>query len=692
MAKTQDFLVEIGTEELPPGDLQNLTNAFANGLKQCLLENKIEFAADQIKTFATPRRLAVLISHVSEQQPEQLVERRGPAFTAAFNPDGSPTKAAIGFADSCGVDFKQLTTQETDKGKWLFFSQTVAGKKTIDLLPQFVEKSLAELPIKKRMRWGNGEYSFVRPVHWVLMLFGKQIVPTKIFGIAAGNVTYGHRIHHPQPIKISAPQDYAQTLEKSGYVIADFEQRREKIEQQTFDLCAQQNGVPVIDQSLLDLVTGLVEYPVALLATFDADFLRVPKECLISAMQDHQKCFPMLDRSEQLLAKFVLISNLDSTDPKTVVRGNELVMHARLADAKFYYDVDRQRTLLSRVDSLKNIVYQKQLGSLYEKVLRIENLSSHIAQKISADITQTKRAAQLCKCDLVTNMVYEFPELQGIMGYYYALHDGESTAVATALKDYYLPKTAQDNLPSDPISIALALADRIDALVGMFGIGNIPTGEKDPYALRRQALAVLRIMIEKNINLDLKDLFAQALTSYTVTIKDNTDELLNFCFDRLKAWYLANNVPAKTFAAVVANMPSNPLDFHQRLNAVTKFQTLPAAESLAAANKRVQNILEKSALPAANVNEEINAQLITSAEEKQLFNDLQNKESEIKPLMQKSDYTAVLQSLATLQAPINNFFDHVMVMVDDQQVRNNRLHLLQRLRNLFLQVADISLL
>jgi glycyl-tRNA synthetase beta chain len=692
MSKAEDFLVEIGTEELPPDDLQNLANAFADGLKGSLTENHIDFNHDQVKIFATPRRLAVLIPHVGTTQPDQLVERRGPAMAAALNADGTPTKAALGFAESCGVTFTELSTQETEKGKWLFFTRTVAGKQTIDLLPGFVEKSLAQLPIKKRMRWGQGDFSFVRPVHWILMLFGSKNVQANIYGVESSNYTFGHRIHHPQPIMITKPADYACELERVGSVIADFAQRRSMIEEQTFDLAAQQNGVPVIEQALLDKVTGLVEYPYALVASFDANFLRVPKECLISAMQDHQKCFAILDRSEKLLPKFILISNIDSIDPQTVVRGNELVMHARLADATFHFDNDQKQTLDSRVERLKTIVYQKQLGSLYDKVLRIEQLAQYIAAKINTNTEQAKRAAHLCKADLVTDMVYEFPELQGIMGYYYALHDGEAQPVAIALKEYYQPKSATDKLPENPIAIALALADRIDTLVGMFGIGNVPTGEKDPYALRRQTLAVLRILIEKNISLDLKDLFAHALKNYTVKINDATDELINFCFERLKAWYLSNNIPAKTFAAVVANNPSNPLDFHQRINAVTKFQALPAAESLAAANKRVQNLLEKSALNAINKNFEINAQLITTAEEKQLYADLQHKETEVAPLMQNADYTAVLQSLATLQAPVDNFFNNVMVMVDDQNLRNNRLYLLQRLRNLFLQVADISLL
>ncbi|HSX20686.1 MAG TPA: glycine--tRNA ligase subunit beta, partial [Gammaproteobacteria bacterium] len=505
-----------------------------------------------------------------------------------------------------------------------------------------------------------------------------------------GDVTYGHRIHHPEAITIALPNIYEDKLEQEGCVIANFAKRQQLIKQGIIDLAQKEHAEPVIDQALLDLVTGLVEFPIALLATFAADFLRVPKECLISAMQDHQKCFALLDTQGNLLPKFILISNIESIDPKAVIHGNELVMTARLADAAFHYDNDQKSTLESRVAKLKTIVYQKQLGSLYDKVTRIEQLSSYLAPLLSADQKHVQRAAHLCKADLLTNMVYEFPELQGIMGYYYALHDKEPKDVAIAIQEHYKPRTASDDLPDSKCGIAVAIADRVDTLVGFFGIGNVPTGEKDPFALRRQALAIVRILIEKNINLDLRALMQTAVKNYAGKIKDSTDELMQFCFERLKAWYLANGVQARTFDAVLFSNPNNPLDFNKRIYAVTAFQKLPAAASLAAANKRVQNILEKNSSNAQRT--EINAQLISSPEEKQLLNDITSKEVEIAPLMQQADYTSVLQSLASLQAPVDNFFDKVMVMVDDEKVRNNRLNLLHRLRNLFIQVADISLL
>lgn len=694
MAKAEDFLIEIGTEELPPSEQQNLSKSFAELLTGYLTEANISFDSAHIKTYATPRRLAVLIPQVATQQPEQIVSKRGPAMNAAYNADGTPTKAALGFAESCGVNIKDLSVQETDKGKWLYFAQTNPGSKTIELLPLFVENTLTRLPIKKRMRWGNGDFAFVRPMHWVLMLFGEEVVKAKICGLETGNITYGHRIHHPGSLKIDIPSIYADRLEQDGYVIADFNERKETIEQEILRLANKENSLPVMDQGLLDMVTGLVEYPVALIARFDKDFLRVPKECLISAMQDHQKCFALVDQRDNLLPKFILISNLKSTDPETVIHGNELVMNARLADAAFHYDNDQKHTLASRVEKLKTIVYQKQLGSLFDKVMRVQKLAEYIAPQIDADANNIKRAAYLCKADLLTSMVYEFPELQGIMGCYYALNDKEAQEVAIAIQEHYKPRTAADSLPASSYGIALAIADRVDTLVGFFGINNIPTGEKDPFALRRQALAVLRILIEKNLNLNLNDLFAEAFANYSAQLNRTLidDNLLAFCAERMKSWCISNEIEQKNLEAVLAleNTKFHPYDFYQRMLAVSAFQKLPAAQSLAAANKRVHNLLGKNPVQTSNKQVDIDVRLISAPEEKQLFTDVQNKENEIAPLMQDRNYTAVLQSLASLQTPVDNFFDKVMVNVEDEKVRNNRINLLQRLRNLFLQVADIS--
>lgn len=689
MRQVEDFLVEIGTEELPPKDLERLSRDFKSLLEAALIKANIQFNIDATEVFATPRRLALLFKDVATQQQDSVVEKRGPAIAAAYNADGSPTKAALGFAASCGISFADVSELKTDKGAWLHFTQTVSGKKTTDLLSDLVQQALTALPVKRAMRWGNGDISFVRPVHWIVMLHGTNVVSGNIFGLTNSNISYGHRIHANGPIVITSPNTYVQQL-ADAKVIASFDARRNYIVQAITKLAKLQHGTPVIDPSLLDQVTGLVEHPVALVANFKTEFLRVPKECLISAMQDHQKCFALLDANGDLMPKFILISNLESTSPDAVITGNELVMNARLADAAFYFDKDQQQALDVRVEQLKTVVYQKKLGSLYDKVLRIQKLATMIASNIGASVKDTERAAYLCKADLLTNMVYEFPELQGVMGKYYALHDKESAIVASAIEEHYKPRFATDSLPNSKEAVCIALADRIDTLVGFFGIGNIPTGEKDPYALRRQALAVMRLLIALPIGLDLAQLLTTAYNNYNESIKDANKELLNFCFERFKAYYL-NDFTPQMFASVLAMNVTTPQDFYKRLQAVKEFQALQASASLAAANKRVQNILEKNNVIANNNTQEIDIELLTPPEQN-LFTELQKKEAEIAPLLMVADYAGILHSLATLQEPVDKFFTEVMVMVDDISLRNNRISLLQRVRNLFLKVADISLL
>ncbi len=701
MHKAEDFLVEIGTEELPPQDLQLLSSSLANSIQQALNEQSLTFTKEKVKIFATPRRLAVLIPQLSTQQPEQLITKRGPAINAAYNADGSPTKAALGFAESCGVDIKQLSVQETDKGQWLYFEQKASGKMSIDLLPAIVENALQQLPIKKRMRWGAGENSFVRPMHWILMLLGDNIVPANIWGIQSNNLTYGHRIHNPKPIKIELPELYEDKLEQEGFVIASFAKRQTIIADEIASLATSQNGTAVLDQNLLDLVTGLVEFPVALLASFDATFLNVPKECLISAMQDHQKCFALLDKEGKLMPKFILISNLKSTDPDTVIRGNELVMHARLADAQFHYNNDLKHTLESRVEKLKTIIYQKKLGSLHDKVTRIGQLATYIASNWPTDPLKIKRAADLCKADLLTNMVYEFPELQGIMGYYYALNDKEADDVAIALEEYYKPRTAIDNLPNNQYALALALADRIDSLVGFFGIGLIPTGEKDPYALRRQALAVIRILVDKKINLILEDVIKHAISLYPAGLFDAANslktatELLLFFSERMKGWVTSNNISPQVYVAVQKVIDNknmyDPLDIFNRINAVVAFQKSPQAENLTAANKRVRNFFNNPTQINAH-DTAVDSALLSVPEEIILFEEINKKETETKPMQDEKNYSAILQALTSLQQPTDKFFEKVMVNVEDVDIKQNRLRLLNRLRKLFNGVADISLL
>lgn len=689
MSQVEDFLVEIGTEELPPNDLEFLSLQFAEILENSLIKANIKFNAQATEVFATPRRLGIFLKDVALQQQDSVVEKRGPAITATYNADGSPTKAALGFAASCGVPFNEITELKTEKGAWLHFKQSVAGKKTTTLLSDLVQQALLALPIKRNMHWGKGEISFVRPVHWIVMMHGKNIVPGNIFGLSNSNISYGHRIHASGPIIITSPNTYVKQL-ADAKVLVSFAARRNYIAQLITDLAKQQHGTSIIDPNLLDQVTGLVEHPVALAANFKAEFLRVPKECLISAMQDHQKCFALLSADGKLMPKFILISNLESTDPQVVINGNELVMNARLADAAFYFDKDQQQALENRVEQLKTVVYQKKIGSLYDKVLRIKKLATMIAVNIGANVKDTERAAYLCKADLLTNMVYEFPELQGIMGKYYALHDQESPVVANAIEEHYKPKFATDSLPKSKEAICIALADRIDTLVGFFGIGNIPTGEKDPFALRRQALAVMRLLIALPEKLDLAALLATAFNNYEGTINNYNAELITFCFERFKAYFLSDFTP-QMFAAVVAMGITSPLDFYQRLQAVKEFQALPVAASLAAANKRVQNILEKNNVATNSNPVAIEVRLLTTPEQN-LFAALQQKEAEIAPLLVGANYAGILHSLATLQEPVDQFFTEVMVMVDDPMLRSNRISLLQRVRNLFLQVADVSLL
>ena len=689
MQNIKDFLVEIGMEELPPKDLERLSTDFAKLLEQAVLAANISFDITATTIYATPRRLAVLLKDVAAKQQDSIVEKRGPAISAAYNSDGAPTKAALGFATSCGVNFNELKELKTDKGSWLHFTQTVPAQETIALLPALVTQALNVLPIKKTMRWGKGEVAFVRPVHWVLMLYGNDVVKGDIFGLDSNNISYGHRVHAPNPIKISNPTTYAAQL-NDAKVIVEFANRRKDIIDAINELATKQHGTAVIDPALLDQVTGLVEYSVALLATFNPDFLRIPKECLISAMQDHQKCFALLDKNGSLMPQFILISNIASTDPQTVIYGNELVMNARLADAAFYFDKDQQQKLADRVPQLKTVIYQKKLGTIYDKVLRIEKLATFIAKQLGANSEHTQRAAYLCKADLLTNMVYEFPELQGIMGKYYALHDQEPKIVAQAIEDHYKPRFANDTLPTTAEAVCVALADRIDTLVGFFGIGSVPTGEKDPYALRRQALAVMRILISLDKALDLKELFNTAIANYGSIIANPSNELMTFCLERIKSYYL-NDFSPQIFAAVLAIDINSPLDFYNRLQAVKEFQQLPAATNLAAANKRVQNILEKNNVASQSNDYSINTALLTEPEQK-LYAEILKQESAIEPLLTACNYHGVLKSLATLQDPVDQFFTHVMVMVEDPALRNNRMYLLQRVRNLFITVADVSLL
>lgn len=689
-----NLLIEIGCEELPPKNLHKLQTAFVEHFTRLL--KTVDLTFTKTEGFSTPRRLAIRVSDLSLQQPTRHITKRGPAKNAAFDETGKPTKAALGFAESCGVSIETLSLQETDKGAWLVFEKNEPGKTAEQLIPDLLTETLNSLPMGRRMRWGERTDSFIRPIHWVVLLLDHKVIQTEIFGIKSSNLTYGHRFHHPEALSISDPNDYESVLFNKGFVIAHFEKRREKILNEMTKITAEKKCHAIVEEALLDEVTGLVEWPVVLLGSFDKAFLEIPREVLITSMQTHQRCFALENPEKNLLPHFLLVSNISSKEPSEVIRGNECVISARLSDAVFYYRVDKEIRLEHRMENLKKVRFQKGLGTLWDKSERIAKLAIQIAPKIQADPAHTERAGLLCKTDLLTQMVGEFPELQSIMGRYYALHDSEPTAVAIAIEDHAHPRFAQDTLSTTPEGTAIALADRLDSLVGIFGLGNRPTGDKDPFALRRQALGILRILIEKQYDCDLNELLHIAKEQYIhqeipLSEIEVVSQVLDFCFDRLRALYQEQSINPRIFEAVFAKRITKPLDFDKRIKAVNHFITLKEAESLAAANKRVHNILSKC---DTEIFKDLNVKtdLLQEPAEKTLWSHLSEKEKVVLPLLQTQHYTEALKSLATLREPIDQFFTDVMVMNDDLALRNNRLRLLNRLRSLFLEIADISLL
>ncbi len=687
MTEKRDLLVEIGTEELPPKALRQLSDAFTAGMRKSL--DAAALKPSKIHAYAAPRRLALLIKDLPPTQQDRETVRRGPALAAAFDGDGCPTQAASGFARSCGVEVEQLDQLETNKGSWLSFRAVEKGKPVAELIADMVRKSLAGLPIPKRMRWGDGDHEFVRPVHWVVLLFGDEVVDADILGIQAGRHTRGHRFHHPEPIYIGEPEAYLPLLESEGRVLPDFETRREAIRAQVLEQAQQLNGRAVIDDELLDEVTALVEWPVALSGRFDKDFLEVPSEALVSSMQDHQKYFPVMDENGNLLPYFIAIANLDSKDPQQILAGNERVIRPRLADAAFFWNQDCKKPLEEHIDGLRSMVYQKKLGTLFDKQQRVAKLAVEIAALVGSNSTYAERAARLCKCDLLTSMVYEFPDLQGIMGHYYASHDGEPEAVAQAIEEHYRPRYAGDELPGSATGQALAVADRLDSLVGIFAIRQQPSGDKDPFALRRAALGVVRICIEKELDLDLAALLSASAETFDRSLNAATaiEQVFGYVMDRLRAYYQESGVEVDLIDAVLATRPTRLLDFDRRIQACREFRRLPEAESLTAANKRIGNILKKT---DQYIPDNINVSGLVDDAEKQLAEQLSNMSTAVIPLMEAGDYTLALKQLAGLRENVDAFFDQVMVMVDDDTLRANRLSLLQNLSNLFLRVADLS--
>ncbi len=702
MSTGKHLLFELGSEELPPKSLLRLSNALLSNIIQGL--NAVELTFTSSKAYSTPRRLAVFIENLASAQPDKTVEKRGPALQAAFAPDGTPSKAALGFAISCGTTFDKLERLETDKGEWLSFTQVVKGQMTENLIPDIIRESIAGLPIAKRMRWGSFTTEFVRPVHWAVLLYGNSVINTQILGLQTGAATQGHRFHAPQKITLTKPEEYADTLYQQGRVIADFEQRKTTIREMAQKSASAVNGFAHIEDDLLEEIAALNEWPVPITGTFDSRFLELPPEVLITTMQTNQKYFPVKNADGSLLANFITFSNIESRNPKSIQQGNERVVTPRLSDAEFFWNQDRKKTLEYRVESLSSVIFQKNLGTVYDKTLRVRNLAKFIAGHLGANVELAERAALLAKTDLMTEMVGEFGNLQGIMGRYYALADNEPKEVALAIEEQYFPKQSGSPTASSTTGQILAIAEKIDTLVGIFAVGLIPTGDKDPYALRRAALGILRTIIENKLNINIIELteFADvqikpiashlgtedkmiATGHVGNTSPATSDRVIDFIFERLRGYCLDHGYTADEFDAVNAVKPAEPLDFIQRLKAVKAFRQLPEAEGLAAANKRIRNILKKSdTQPAASVG------ALLEAQEKQLLQAALQSADDIQPLLAQRNYQATLNRLAGLRNDVDAFFDHVMVMTDDLDLRANRLALLNMLSEQFLTCADIS--
>ena len=685
---SRDFLVEIGTEELPPKALDNLAASLEQGIVKGLNREELNFTASY--RYATPRRLAVLIHELQPQQADKTIERLGPAVSAAFTGQGAPTKAAQGFARSCGVAVEELDRSKSGDVEKLVFSLKESGRPVQDLLPRLIRDALEQLPVPKRMRWGNSREEFVRPVHWVVMMYGNKTIPALLLGVEANHFSYGHRFNFNKKILIKNAKDYEALLEEKGGVIPDFNKRKGLIRELVENEGAKAGAIAVIDEALLDEVTSLVEYPVALTGKFEEEFLDLPPEALILTMKSHQKCFYLVDKKGKLLPKFITISNLQSKDPSKVVEGYERVIRPRLADARFFYETDKKHSLESRLQQLNTVIFQEKLGTIYEKSQRVAALTTAIAERIGADSTLCSRAATLAKCDLLTLMVGEFADLQGLMGFYYALHDGEPEELAQALNEQYMPRFSGDSLPNSKTGIALALADKLDSIVGIFGIGQPPTGSKDPFALRRSAIGVLRIIVEKELDLDLLYCIEQAVSGFEeANLAQNTaDEVFEFMLERFKAWFMDKEITVEEFQSVFVVRPTRPLDFHLRILAVHNFNLLPESASLAEANKRVSNLLAKQNFNAEDT--AVKEELLQEPAEKALHRELVDKILEVAPLLEKGLYKEGLQTLASLKISVDTFFDEVLVVCEDASLRENRLALLQQLRDLFLQTADIS--
>ncbi|WP_044364502.1 glycine--tRNA ligase subunit beta [Vibrio fluvialis] len=686
MAK--EFLIELGTEELPPKQLRTLAEAFATNFAAEL--QSADIAHDGVTWYATPRRLALKVANLAEGQPDKVVEKRGPAVNVAFDADGNPTKAAQGWARGNGITVEQAERLVTDKGEWLLFKEQVKGQDTSAVVVDMAAKALANLPIAKPMRWGDKETQFIRPVKTLTILFGNELIEGEILGVKSDRIVRGHRFMGEPEFTIDSAEQYPAILLERGKVIADYETRKAMIIDGAQKAAAELGGIADLEDDLVEEVTSLVEFPVVLTAKFEEKFLKVPAEALVYTMKGDQKYFPVYDANKHLLPNFIFVSNIESKEPRHVIEGNEKVVRPRLADAEFFFNTDRKKPLVDRLPQLENAIFQKELGTIKDKTDRITELAGYIAEQIGADVEKSKRAGLLAKCDLMTSMVFEFTDTQGVMGMHYARHDGEAEEVAVALNEQYMPRFAGDELPSNGASSALAMADKLDTIVGIFGIGQAPKGS-DPFALRRASLGVLRIIVEYGYNLDLVDLVAKAKSLFGDRLSnDNVEqEVIEFMLGRFRAWYQDEGFSVDIIQAVLARHPTKPADFDQRVKAVSHFRALEAAEALAAANKRVGNILAKF---DGELAQEIDLALLQEDAEKALAEAVEVMTEALEPAFATGNYQQALSQLAGLREPVDAFFDNVMVMADDEALKKNRLTLLNNLRNLFLQIADISLL
>lgn len=685
-----DFIFELGCEELPSGAVWPLADEFANNLLAAL--DKAQLSYGEVKRFATPRRLALVIYDLQAEQAAQSVTRKGPAVVAAYDQEGNPMPALLGFAKSCGVSHDQLKRVQTDKGEWVVYDTQTEGLATKALLPELVRQSLALLAIAKPMRWGSSDEAFARPVHWAVMMYGGSLIECSILGVSTGSLSRGHRFHHPESISINTAKSYESQLQ-DGFVIADFSKRRALIQKQVQELAASLDATAVMPEALIDEVSSIVEWPQALVAHFESEFLEVPPEALIASMQSHQKCFALRDKQGALLPHFITVANIASSSPQQVILGNEKVMRARLSDAAFFFRQDKKQPLSQHIASTAQVVFQEKLGSLQAKSLRVKELMTYLSPQLNLNVAQAQRAAALSKCDLLTGMVGEFPELQGLMGYYYALHDGEEVCVAKALDEQYMPRFAADQLPESVLGIALSLADRIDTLVGIFAIGQKPSGVKDPFKLRRHALAVLRLLSSLPQKLNLSDLIHESIRIYGDVLpvdKAALAELKPFILDRLSGYYQNQDIHSDLVHAVRARQDEWLYDLDMRIAALKLFVTMPEAASLSAACKRVNNLLNHA--QGITLAKEVNEQLLEEGAERVLYQQITQLSDSVASLYEQAQYATILKQLAGIRAPVDAFFDGVMVMVDDLAIKNNRLALLARLQELLQGVADISML